>query len=148
MKQYIKETHFYHPTFLFFFMCNDLPFFNTVQNPKNSKTFQKNVWIPRMDGKKLYTRELHLKGIDGNMRCKLLQKKGLLEKQLGVPNTCDILPLKKIFFSELNWCIFQIPLKYIKLVIPEKILFILVLCNFNFYFKITSCHKRKIPQKF
>ena len=25
-------------------------------------------------------------------------KKGLLEKQQNVPNTCDILPLKKIFF--------------------------------------------------
>ena len=40
----------------------------------------------------------------------------------------------KTFF---NFCIFQISLQYIKLklVIP-KILFILVLCNFNFYFKI------------
>ena len=55
-----------------------------------------------------------------NMRWKLLQN--------CVPNTCDISPLKKIFF--------QISLKYIKLVIPI-ILFILVLCNFNFYFKIT-----------
>ena len=42
----------------------------------------------------------------------------------------------KDIFSELNRCIFQISLKYIKLVIP-KILFILVLSNFNFYFKIT-----------
>ena len=32
-------------------------------------------------------------------------------------------------------CIFQISLKYIKLVLP-KILFILVLCNFNFYLKL------------
>ena len=37
--------------------------------------------------------------------------------------------------TELSWCIFQISLKYIELVIP-KILFILVLCRFNFYFKI------------
>ena len=57
-------------------------------------------------------------------------KKGLLEK-----NTCAILPLKKDILSELNRCIFQISLKCIKLVIP-KILFILVLCSFNFYFKI------------
>ena len=35
-----------------------------------------------------------------------------------------------------NRCIFQISIKYIKLVIP-KILFILVLYSFNFYFKIT-----------
>ena len=57
-------------------------------------------------------------------------------KNNSVPNTCDISPLKKIFFSELNKYIFQISLKYIKLVIT-KILFILVLSNFNFYFKIT-----------
>ena len=61
-----------------------------------------------MDGKKLHTRELQLKGIDGNMRCKLLQKKkGLLEKQLGVPNTCDILPLKKTFFQNLTDAFFK-----------------------------------------
>ena len=40
-------------------------------------------------------------------------------------------------FSELKRCIFQISLKYIKLVIP-KILFILALWSFNFYFKITA----------
>ena len=55
-------------------------------------------------------------------------------KNNSVPNTFAILPLKKIFYQ--NRCIFQIPLKYIKLVIP-KILFVLVLCSFNFYFKIT-----------
>ena len=43
--------------------------------------------------------------------------------------------IEKHIFSELNRCIFQISLQYIKLVIP-KILFILVLCNFNFYFKL------------
>ena len=64
-------------------------------------------------------------------------KIGLLEKQQSVPNTCDISLLKKIFFQNLTdaFFIFQISVKYIKLVIP-KILFILVLCNFNFYFKI------------
>ena len=80
-------------------------------------------------------------------------KKGLLEKQQSVPNTCNISPLKKIFFQ--NTCIFQISLKYKKLVIPKilfilvlhncnfflimwtpKILFILVLCKFNFFKKI------------
>ena len=71
-------------------------------------------------------------------------KKGLLEKQQSVPNTCTILPLKNIL-SELNRCIFQISLKYIKLVIP-KILFILVLCSFNFYFKTTwPLPPNKIP---
>ena len=69
-------------------------------------------------------------------------KKDLLEKQQRVPNTCDILPLKKIFFQNLT-CIFQISLKYIKLVI-SKIFFILVLCSFNFYFKITWPPPNKI----
>ena len=73
-------------------------------------------------------------------------KKGLLEKQQSVPNTCDILPLKKIFFSELNRCIFQISLKYIKLFIPE-ILFIMVLFSFSFYFKITWSLPPPPPQK-
>ena len=44
---------------------------------------------------------------------------------------------EKYILSELNRCIFQISLKYIKLVIlSSKILFILVLCSFNFYLKI------------
>ena len=54
------------------------------------------------------------------------------------PNTCNISPLKKIFFK--NKCIFQISLKYKKLVIP-KILFILVLCNFNFFSKLCDLPK-------
>ena len=62
--------------------------------------------------------------------------KNIYWKNNSVPNTCNISPLKTIFFSELSRCIFQISLKYIKLVVP-KILFILVLCNLNFYFKIT-----------
>ena len=57
-------------------------------------------------------------------------------KNKRVPNTCCDISNKKGIFSELNKCIFQISLKYIKLDIPE-ILFILVLCNFDFYFKIT-----------
>ena len=52
---------------------------------------------------------------------------------------------EKYIFSELSRSIFQISLKYIKLVIP-KILFILilVLCNFTFYFKIPPVTKIKI----
>ena len=59
-------------------------------------------------------------------------KKGLVEKQQCSKYLRHIV-LKKIFHQ--NRCIFQISLKYIKLVIP-KILFILVLYSFNFYFKI------------
>ena len=52
-------------------------------------------------------------------------RKALLEKQQCSKLLCHIAIVKNIL-SELNRCNFQIPLKYIKLVIP-KILFILVL---------------------
>ena len=54
----------------------------------------------------------------------------------SVPNTCHMLPFKKIFFLNLTDAFFQISLKYIKLVI-SRTAFILVLCNFNFQLKIT-----------
>ena len=50
-------------------------------------------------------------------------------KNNSVPNTCLTLPLKKIFCQSLTDAF------YIKLVIP-KILFILALLSFNFYFEI------------
>ena len=114
-------------------MCEDLSFINTTQ--KTLKPSKKKVSIPRMDEKKLHTRESQLKGIGGNMRYKLLQK-----RSTGKTTECSK-HLRHIFiekdtFSEISRCIFQISLKYIKLVIP-KILSILVLCNFNLYFKIT-----------
>ena len=115
--------------FSIFFYVWCLSFINTMQKTLN---LPKNVSKSKMDEKKLHTREFQLKGSSGNMRCKLLQK-GLLEKQQSVPNTCAILPLKKIFYQHLTdfhfaFCIFQISLKYIKLVFP-KILFILVYKN-------------------
>ena len=132
MKQYIKETRSYHHAFLFF-MCDDLSFINTTQ--KTLKPSKKNVSIPRMDEKKLHTLEFQLNGIGGKMRCKLLQK-----RSTGKTTECSKhlrhIAIEKDIFSELNRCIFQISLKYIKLVIP-KILFILVLCRFGFYFKVT-----------
>ena len=73
-----------------------------------------------MDEKKLHTQEFQLKGSSRNMKCKLLQKR-FTGKTTSVPNTWAILPLKKIFYQ--NRHIFQISLKYIKIVIP-KILFI------------------------
>ena len=69
--------------------------------------------------------------------------KNICWKNNSVPNTCNISPLKTIFFSELSRCIFQISLKYIKLVVP-KILFIMALCSFNFYFKIMWPHLNNI----
>ena len=94
--------------------------------------------MPRMDEKKLHTREFQLKGSGGNMRCKLLQKR-FTGKTTECSKHLRHIAIEKDILSELNRCIFQISLKYIKLVIP-KILFILVLCIFNFYFKITWPH--------
>ena len=77
------------------------------------------------------------------MRCKLLQKR-FTGKTTECSKHLRHIAIEKNILSELNRCIFQIPLKYIKLVIP-KILFILVLwyyslywyyTGFNFYFKI------------
>ena len=89
--------------------------------------------MPRMDEKKLHTWEFQLKGSGGNMRCKLLQKR-FTGKTAECSKHLHHIAIEKDILSELNRCIFQISLKYIKLVIP-KILFILVLCSFNF--KIT-----------
>ena len=140
MKQYIKETRFYHHTFLFF-MCDDLSFINTTQ--KTLKPSKKNVSILRMDKKKLHTREFQLKGIGGKMTCKLLQK-----RPTGKTTECSRhlrhIVIEKDIFSEVRRCIFQISLKSIKLVIP-KIVFILVICSFNFYFKITWPPNKTTP---
>ena len=89
----------------------------------------------RMDEKKLHTWEFQLKRSSRNMRFKLLQKR-FTGKTTECSKHLHHIAIEKSIVSELDRCIFQIPLKYIKLVIP-KILFILVLCSFNFYFKIT-----------
>ena len=115
--------------------CNNLSFIKTTQKtlkPSKKYFISQNGW------------EKHF--IPGNFSWTLSAetwdpsclKKRLLEKQQSIPNTCDILPLKKIF-----WCTFQISLKYIKLVIP-KILFILALWNFDFYSKITLLPPQQI----
>ena len=51
---------------------------------------------------------------------------------------------KKLLKPPKKRCIFQILLKFIKLVI-SKILFILILCSFNFYFRITKPPQRNNP---
>ena len=103
---------------------------------KKLQNLPKNVSITRMDEKKLHTREFQLKGIGGNMRGKLLQKRST-GKTTECSKHLQHIAIEKDIFSELNnRCISQISLKYIKLAIP-KILFILILSSFNFYFKIT-----------
>ena len=88
-----------------------------------------------MDEKKLHTLEFQVKGIGRNMRCKLLQKRST-GKTTECSKYLQCIAIEKYIFSELSRCIFQICLKYIKLVI-SKILFILVVCSLHFYFKIT-----------
>ena len=115
------------------FMFDDMSFINTTQ--KTLKPSKKIVLMPRMDEKKLHTREFQLNGSGGNMRCKLLQKR-FTGKTTECSKHLRHIPIEKDLLSELNRCIFQVSLKYIKLVIPKK-LFILVLRHFNFYSKIT-----------
>ena len=81
--------------------------------------------MPRMDEKKLHTWEFQLKGSGRNMRCKLLQKR-FTGKTTECSKHLHHIAIEKDILSELKRCIFQISLKYIKLVIP-KILFILAL---------------------
>ena len=91
--------------------------------------------MPRMDKKKLHTWPFQLKHSSRNMRCKLLQKR-FAGKTTERSKHLRHIAIEKNILSKLNECIFQIPLNYINLVIPN-ILFILVLCSSNFYFKIT-----------
>ena len=113
--------HVFTIILFYFFMCD----------AKNFKTFQKNVSIPRMDEKKLHTLEFQLKGAGRNMRC---FKKRSTEKTTQCSKHLQHITIGKDIFSELR-CIFQISLEYIKSVIP-KILFILVLSNFNLTSKL------------
>ena len=123
--------------------CDDLSFSNTMQ--KTLKPSKKNVSIPRMNEKKLHTLEFQLKGISGNIRCKLLQKRST-GKTTECSKHLQHITTEKDIFSEFDRCIFQISQKYIKLVI-QKIFFILKLCNFNFnfYFKIMCPSQQNYP---
>ena len=57
-----------------------------------------------MDEKKLYTWEFQLKGISGNMRCKLLQKRSTGQKTECSEHLQHI-AIEKDIFSELNRCL-------------------------------------------
>ena len=99
--------------------------------------------MPRMDEKKFHTPEFQRKGSSGNIWCKLLQKR-ITRKTAECSKHLRHIAIEKYILSDLNRCIFQISLKYIKLVIL-KILFILVLCSFSFYFKITWPPQQSYP---
>ena len=122
----------------YFFMCDDLPFINTMLKTlkPSKKMFQ-------------YPGSMRKNFIPGNFSWRVVAetwdascfKKGLLEKQEYSKHLHHI-AIEKDILSELNRCIFQIPLKYIKLVIP-KMLFILVLWVLIFTSKL-----RDLPQQY
>ena len=126
--------------FSIFFICDDLPFINTIQKTlkPSKKIFQCPGWMRK-------------NFIPGNFSWRVVAetwdascfKKGFLEKQ-QCSKHLHYLATEKDILSELNRCIFQISIKYIKLLIP-KILFLLVLCSFNFYFKIMWPPKQNYP---
>ena len=99
-----KEKHIFTIILFYFFMCDDSSFINTTQ--KNFKTFQKMFQFPGWIRKNF---------IPGSFSWRVLAetwdascfRKGLLEKQQSIPNTCDILPLKKIFFQNLTDAVFK-----------------------------------------
>ena len=93
LEQYIKETRSYHYPFLFF-ICDDLSFVNITK--KSLKPSKKMSQCPG---------RMRKKSISGNFSWRVAAetwdascfKKGLLEKQQSVPNTCAMLSLKKMF---------------------------------------------------
>ena len=98
LKQHMKKTRSYHHTFLFF-LCENLSFINTMQ--KNIKTFQKMFQFLRWMRKNFIPRNFSWRVLAETWDASCFQK-GLLEKQQSVPNTCDILSLKEIFFQNLK----------------------------------------------
>ena len=70
--------------------------------------------MPRMDEKKLHTHEFRPRGSSKNMRSKLLQKR-FTGKTTEFSKHLHHIAIEKNILSELNRCILQISLKYIKL---------------------------------
>ena len=103
LKQYIKETLF--TIILFnFFMCDDLSFINTTQNAlkPSKKMFQFPGWMRKNFIPWNFSWMVSAEKWDASCF-----KKGLLEKQQSVPNTCNISLLKKIFFQNLTDAFFK-----------------------------------------
>ena len=101
-------------------MCDDLPFISTTQ--KAFKYFEQNASMPRMDEKKLHIWGFQLKRSSRNMRCKWLQKR-FTRKTTECSKHWRHVAIEKNILSELNRCFFEIPLNYIKLVIPKYSLY-------------------------
>ena len=98
------EKHIFTIILLYIFKCNDLSFINIMQKtlkpPK--KMFQFTGWMRKSFIPGNFSWRISAEKWDANCF-----KKGLLEKQQSVPNTCNILPLKKIFFHDLTDAFFK-----------------------------------------
>ena len=109
--------------------CDALPFINTFKPSK--KMFQFPGWMRKNFIRGNFSRRVSAETWDA-----ICFKTRYTGKTTECSNHLRHIAIESDIFLELNRYIFQTSLKYIKLVIP-KILFVLVLCNFNFYFNIT-----------
>ena len=109
-------------------MFDELSFINTAQKIKILKPFKKSISIPRIDEKKLPTQEFQLKGISKRWDASCFRV------FQTIVTYCH---WKRCFFRTFQMHFSNISKVNLKLLIPE-ILFMLVLCNFDFYFKITT----------
>ena len=84
--------------------CNDLSFINTTQKTlkPSKKMFQFPGWMRKNFIPVNFSWRVSTETWDASCF-----KKGLLEKQQSVPNTCNISPLKKIFFQNLIEAFFK-----------------------------------------
>ena len=122
--------------FVYFFFIN-----NTQKSLKPSKNmFQFQGWMRKTSYPEISSREYRRKHEMKFASKKVYWKNNRVLQTLALRH----IAIEKNIFSELNRCIFKMSLKYIKLAIP-KILFILVICNFNFYFKITWPSPTNLP---
>ena len=123
--------------------CDALPFINTCKPSK--KMFQFPGWMRKNFIRGNFSRRVSAETWDAS--CFKTRSTG---KTTECSKHLRHIAIESDIFLELNRYIFQTSLKYIKLVIP-KILFVLVLCNFNFYFNITwplpqQCNPPNIPK--
>ena len=100
--------------------CNDLFFINTTKKTlkpsKQNETFQFPGWMR----KNFIARNISWR-VSAETWDASCFKKGLLEKNNSVPNSCEILPLKKILFQDLTDAFFKYLFMYVKLVIPNTL---------------------------
>ena len=104
MKKYIKRNTFL-PSYFSIFLCA-MTHLSLTLCKKNFKTFQKIFQFLGWIRKNFIPRNFSWRVLAETWDASSFRK-GLLEKQQSVPNTCDILPLKKIFSQNLTDAVFK-----------------------------------------